>query len=348
VDGLLAVVEQFDGFELPARAWERAVLPARVERYEPSMLDMLTLTGQLGWARLSPPDTSARLQAGRVLRVALFPRHHGDAWRSLIPDAAAQHVDRSVNLDRTCLHVLDQLRARGACFAADVGRACDLDKHAVAWALATLATRGLVTSDGFAGVRVTIRALAQTVSAFERPHDAVGRWSLIEGEAPPAADAPAMRDAALDAQACALLQRYGIVFRRLLARETTAVSWRELSKTYRRLEARGEIRGGRFVTGVSGEQFALPDAVARLREIRRSDPDPRPITISAADPLNLTGILTSGERVRAVTSSRIAYRNGVAMAAVEGSRVRPLANLDTQSLDEAAAALSGRSPAARI
>jgi ATP-dependent Lhr-like helicase len=132
------------------------------------------------------------------------------------------------------------------------------------------------------------------------------------------------REAAVDLQARTLLRRYGIVFRRLLAREANVAPWRELTRVYRRLEARGEIRGGRFVAGMSGEQFAAADAVERMREVRRTPPDGRCLVISAADPLNLAGIVDPGERVRAITSSRVAYRDGVPVAALEGDYVRPL------------------------
>src|SRR5262252_6815541 len=140
----------------------------------------------------------------------------------------------------------------------------------------------------------------------------------------------------------ALLERYGVIFRRLLAREVNAPTWRELTRVYRRLEARGEIRGGRFVSGASGEQFALPQAVERLREVRRSAPDGRLITISAADPLNLTGILAADDRIRAVTSSRIVYRNGVAIAALEGEYLRPLAPVEPALAADVASAAAGR------
>ena len=153
---------------------------------------------------------------------------------------------------------------------------------------------------------------------------------------------PVDREAAVDTQARALLARYGVVFRRLLARETNAVAWRELTAVYRRLEARGEIRGGRFVSGISGEQFALPEAVERMREVRKSKRDGRVLTISAVDPLNLTGILTSGERVRSITSNRLAYRDGVALAAMEGDYVRPLTEIDPTVAGGLASALAGR------
>ena len=145
-------------------------------------------------------------------------------------------------------------------------------------------------------------------------------------------------DDAVDVHARALLQRYGVVFRRVAARENVA-SWRDLVRVYRRMEARGEIRGGRFVHGMSGEQFALPEAVERLRELRREGPDGKLIVISAADPLNLTGVLTTGERIRAIAGTRIAYRNGIALSVMEGDYLRPLS--DDHDF-EAATALAGR------
>jgi ATP-dependent Lhr-like helicase len=132
------------------------------------------------------------------------------------------------------------------------------------------------------------------------------------------------------------------VFRRLLARDTSGVPWRELARVYRRLEARGEIRGGRFVSGMTGEQFALPDAVDRLREIRRSPAGDRLVTISAADPLNLAGIVTPGDRIRAAAGNRIVYRDGVPVAAMEGDMLKRLVELDAPLAAEAAAAAAGR------
>ena len=157
----------------------------------------------------------------------------------------------------------------------------------------------------------------------------------------PARSPPHLRDAAVEAQAWSLLRRYGVVCRRLLSRETNACPWRELIRVYRRLEARGEIRGGRFVSGMSGEQFALVDAVSRLREIRRTPADGRLLVIGAVDPLNLAGIVTAGERVRAVASSRVVYRDGVPIAALEGECVRTLTGREPLPAD-LARVLTGR------
>lgn len=150
------------------------------------------------------------------------------------------------------------------------------------------------------------------------------------------------RDAAVETLAWSLLHRYGVVFRRLLAREAAPVPWRDLARVYRRLEARGEIRGGRFVSGMSGEQFALAEAVERLREVRRAEPDNQLTSISAADPLNLTGIVTGGERIRAAAANRIVYRNGVPLAAMEGDFLRSLSDVDPAIASDVAAAAAGR------
>jgi ATP-dependent Lhr-like helicase len=187
----------------------------------------------------------------------------------------------------------------------------------------------LIASDGFAGLRALVAPSARANFA--------GRWSIISS---------ATSENAVEIQAMTLLRRYGIVFRRMLTREPNAAPWRELARVYRRLEARGEIRGGRFVNGMSGEQFALPEAVEQLREIRRESHDNALVVICAADPLNLIGIITPGERIRAVGATRIAYRNGIPVSLMEGEYVRPLTDLDESSALSVAAALAGRRVAA--
>jgi ATP-dependent Lhr-like helicase len=283
IDGVHEVIKQLDGFEIAANAWERHVLPLRIDRYEPSLLDALCFAGEIGWARLTTG-------------VALFPRAHTSAWLT----------ETTPTLSEPAQHVLDVLRTRGASFARDLGDDTE--------ALDELVTAGLITSDGFIGRR-TERA---------------GRWSILT--------AAIDREEAVETQARALLKRYGVIFRRLLTREPNAAPWRELARVYRRLEARGEIRGGRFVSGMSGEQFALPEAVTQLREIRRTPADGRLTVISACDPLNLIGILTTTDRIRAIAGTRIAYRDGIPVAVMEGDFLRPFDQPDM----EAAAALAGR------
>ncbi|HYI07655.1 MAG TPA: DEAD/DEAH box helicase [Thermoanaerobaculia bacterium] len=305
-DGLQAVLAQLDGYEIAAGAWERSILPARIDGYEASMLDMLCLTGEIGWARLSPATTGVV----SVTPISLFLREHTGAWQSL-------RGESEIALSERAQAVLDTLRARGACFSRDLGNDAE--------ALSELVSAGLIASDGFAGLRTLIQPSARANFA--------GRWSIITG---------APSDDAVEIQARVFLRRYGVVFRRLVAREPNAAPWRDLARAYRRLEARGEIRGGRFVHGMSGEQFALPEAVERLREVRRETPDGAVIVLSAADPLNLTGILTTDERIRAVAGTRIAWRDGVAVSALEGEYLRPLVDLDAPTASAVASALAGR------
>jgi ATP-dependent Lhr-like helicase len=311
IDGLREIVSQLDGFEIAATAWERVVLPARMDRYDPALLDMLCLGGEVGWGRLSRQTSLVG-----VTPIALYLRTNADAWRMSAEDAAEMTLSESA---RT---VFETLRTHGASFSRDLGNDS---------ALTELVAAGLVTSDGFAGLR-------GLVDKHTRTPGVAGRWSL-SGGAPPT---PAATDDALERQARALLKRYGVVFRRILTRESNASQWRDLARVYRRLEARGEIRGGRFVNGMSGEQFALPEAVERMREIRRQPHDGRIVVISGADPVNLVGIITSGERVRALASTRIAYRDGIAISAIEGDYLRPLADVETAVASEAAALLAGR------
>jgi ATP-dependent Lhr-like helicase len=308
-EGLRAVVTQLDGVELPARAWERDVLPARVEGYDPAMLDMLCLTGEVAWARLS----SGPAQVVGATPIALYLRGHG----------SARFDAREAACSPAASTVLEHLRVRGASFASELASACGLTDDDVRAALAELVAAGMVSSDGFAGLRTIIGTT---------PTTATGRWFVVSSTAAPA----------VETVAWTLLRRYGVVFRRVLAREAHGVPWRELTQVYRRLEARGEIRGGRFVAGMSGEQFALPDAVERLREVRRTPPDDRLVTLSAADPLNLTGIVTPGDRLRAVAGNRIVHLRGVPVAAMEGDMLRVLEPVEPALAPRVAAAAAGR------
>ncbi|HEV8347910.1 MAG TPA: DEAD/DEAH box helicase [Vicinamibacterales bacterium] len=325
VEGLRTIVGVLDGFELAASAWEQSVLPARMDRYDPSMLDMLCLTGEVGWARLTSSPKAGDWATERTdivgaTPIALFLREHADAWAA----ARAASDCRSP--------ILDTLRQRGALFFHELVAACGMDEAAVRDAIGDLVSAGLVTSDGFAGLRAIVDPNGGPKALR---HHGAGRWSAISGATPD-------HDGVIEQQSRALLRRYGVIFRRLLTREANAPPWRELARVYRRLEARGEIRGGRFVTGVSGEQFALPDAVERLRETRRTAADGRCVAVSAADPLNLVGIVTSGERVRAAAGNRLVYRDGVPMAVLEGVFMRPLADFSAAAAAEVTTALAGR------
>jgi ATP-dependent Lhr-like helicase len=328
IEGLRAVIAQLDGLELPAVAWERHVLPARLEQFDRAWLDMLCLTGEVGWARVSSGPT----QMVGATPIGLYLRSHSDVWTTLrTNDAGSKEQAYDAGSKDPAYTVFEHLRARGASFAQEIRAACRLDADECYAALGELVAAGLVTSDSFAGLRAIVASGARRQSA-----DRAGRWSLLPTES------ATSRDEAVKALAWALLARYGVVFRRVLARETIGVPWREIVRAYRTLEARGEIRGGRFVSGMSGEQFALPDAVDRLREVRRSKPDDALITIAAADPLNLTGIVTFGDRMRTAAGNRIVYRNGVPLAALEGDMLRTLGEIDPSIAADVAAAAAGR------
>ena len=318
-DGLREIVAALDGYELAAGAWERAVLPARLDRYDPSMLDMICLAGEAGWGRLSPVLVQGSPAPGLVpaTPIALFLREHAAAWRTL------RTTEEEPPLGETARNVLSVLQSRGASFFGDLAPACGLDADQLRHAIGALVACGLVTSDGFSGLRALVWAARGRPAQHDRRSNFAGRWTAVAER-----DGEVTRDDAIELQAWTLLRRYGIVFRRLLTRETNAATWRELARVYRRLEARGEIRSGRFVTGMSGEQFASPDAVERLREVRRIAADGALIAISAADPLNLTGIVTAGERIRTAGRNRIVYRDGAPLAVLEGDFVRQFGPID--------------------
>ena len=256
------------------------MLPARLDRYDPSMLDMICLAGEAGWGRLSPAITTrearrpAWCRRRRSRSSCANTRAHGGRCGS--PSEEPQ-------LGETARQVLSVLRSRGASFFGDLASACGLDADQLRHAIGALVACGLATSDGFAGLRALVWA------ARGRPAQHDRRQQLrrpVDGHRG-GRRARSAREEAVELQAWSLLRRYGVVFRRLLTRETNAATWRELARVYRRLEARGEIRSGRFVTGMSGEQFALPHAVEQLRAGPAYPGGRRLVTISAADPLNL-------------------------------------------------------------
>jgi len=349
-EGVRAAVALLDGFELAARAWERTVLPARLARYERTDLDLLCLTGEAGWARLSAASSDPSA-VGSATPVAVFLREHAAAWQTLRRQrSGGGGVAPVIGAEAQAAFAV--LQQRGALFVREIAAACGVDDETTLLALAELVAAGLVTSDGFAGLRAIVQRPSPGSAAPARAASA-GRWSCLAGPADaghyegqtwrPASAGLSANDieAAIETQAWTLLRRYGIVFRRLLTREANAAPWRDLARVYRRLEARGEIRGGHFVAGMSGEQFALPDAIERMREVRRGDAGRGLQAISAADPLNLTGIVTSGERVRAVEGTRVAYRDGVPVAVMEGDYIRPLVSPDSLDAD-VSSVLAGR------
>jgi ATP-dependent helicase Lhr and Lhr-like helicase len=313
--GTLEVLRQLQGFEIPANAWERQVLSRRIAAYDPKWLDQLCLTGAVGWGRLSPhPATLEDSAEGKrrviptsVAPITFFIREEAD-W--MLPRHPGADGPEARGLSHGARLVLDFLRQRGASFFADVVRGTDKLKAEIETALWELVAAGLVTADGFDNLRSLIdpkRRSGQGSGRTARPRHSAGRWALLHTDA-------AEHTRAVEATCWMLLRRYGVVFRDLLARETIVPKWRELQVAFRRLEDRGEVRGGRFVDGFLGEQFALPVAVDSLRAQRKTPPSGENITISAADPLNLVGIIVPGERVPAISGRTVTYRDGAAVA----------------------------------
>ncbi|HWR34623.1 MAG TPA: DEAD/DEAH box helicase [Clostridia bacterium] len=324
--GALEILRQLQGFEIPANAWERQVLARRVREYDPEVLDQLCLTGAVGWGRLSPhpatvhanenaPGDGAEARTRRVVPtsvapITLFLREDSE-W--MAPRAHGEDAEQENGLSAVAREVLGFLRRRGASFFTDIVRGTGKLKSEVETGLWELVAAGFVTADGFDNLRALIdpkRRAGQGHGRTSRPRHSSGRWSLLYAES-------ADHARRVEATCWMLLKRYGVVFRELLAREANLPKWRELQIAFRRLEDRGEIRGGRFISGFIGEQFALPVAVESVREMKRIEPSGETITISAADPLNLVGVVVPGERVPAISGKTVTFRDGVAYEADE-------------------------------
>ena len=323
--GVLEVIRQLQGFEAPANSWEPCILAQRISGYNPQALDQLCLTGAVGWGRLSPhpatfevavaasPEveydlprsvTRHRVVPTSVAPVTFFVREES-GW--MIPRHPSLPAE-SLALSHAARSVLEFIRQRGASFFADIVRGTGKLKSEVEAGLWELVTAGLLTADGFDNLRALIdpkRRAGQGIGRSARPRHSSGRWSLLFAEQ------SADRLKAIEPVCRLLLARYGVIFRELTARETFPFKWRELLVTFRRLEDRGEIRGGRFVDGFLGEQFGLPVAVESLRAMRGVKPSGETAILSAADPLNLLGIIVPGERVPAISGRSITLRDGL-------------------------------------
>ncbi len=317
--GTLEALQQLQGFEAPANSWEQQILARRVANYDPNVLDRLCLTGAVGWGRLSPHPATLGEHKGAICRVTptsvapltFFVREYAD-WmssRHAADDAAAPGAGESACLSHAAREVLAHLRQRGASFFADIVRATGKIKAELETALWELVTAGLITADGFDNIRALIdpkRRAGHGKGHNARPRHSAGRWSLLHTTE--ALD----RSRVMESICWTLLKRYGVVFREMVTRETMTPRWRELLIALRRLEDQGEIRGGRFVSGFLGEQFALPVAVESLRASARQLASGEVVTISAADPLNLVGILIPGDRVSSSSGKTITVVDGVA------------------------------------
>jgi len=326
--GTVEALRQLQGYEAPANAWERQILAKRIADYNPAILDQLCLTGAVGWGRLSPhpaflDDSLAgtrRVMPSSIAPITFFVRDDAD-WMVARHNKSSMGDPASV-LSPGAREVLQFLKHRGASFFADIVRGTGKLKSEIESALWEMVAAGIITADGFDNLRALIdpkRRSGHGHGRSSRPRHSSGRWSLLDPD--PSAAETDSRGPALEAVCRMLLNRYGVVFREVLTRESILPRWREVLMALRRLEDRGEVRGGRFVSGFLGEQFALPLAVESLRATRSQGATGQTITISATDPLNLVGIIVPGERVPAVSGRFVGFRDGVAVEPVDRSTI---------------------------
>ena len=373
-NGVFEVIAQLQGLDIPSVAWERDILPLRIENYQAEWLDELCLTGEVGWGRLFPPPRNpdkSRPMASltRVAPISFFLREDV-VWLG----TRSPELDFD-GLSSPARQVYELLEIRGAMFAADILTATRMLNDHLDDALGELVARGFLTADGIAGLRALVgekpspsrRLGRQKVERKRSTKAAIGRWS-IRIAARPSTELPSspnsnrdrrvpsdtsakiqplsdskpveaigdnprvIRERVNEDWAWQLLRRWGVVFRDLLAREDGAPAWYELLQVLRRLEARGEIRGGRFIAGVAGEQFALTDSVQHLRRLRDEGSTQELVVISGADPLNLVGIITRQERVPCTASNRVAFLDGLPVACLQGGEVRWIGQVSRESM----------------
>jgi ATP-dependent Lhr-like helicase len=336
---LAKILEQLEGCNLPASAWESDILPRRIKPYFGSELDQLCNSGKFLWLRLKPVTGSHPKSAGKTTSIALIERSHLDAWRNFSPLPDKDKLE----LPGNALRVYEALGQWGASFFQEMMSETGLLKTQLEEALGVLVASGLVTSDSFQGLRTLV--MPQKILhrrskryPFHDPLAAAGRWSLLRPQRFGFEDSyqPVEHIARI------LLLRYGVIFRKLLDNEENLPAWRELLYIYRRLEARGELRGGRFVQGFAGEQFALPGALNTLRDVRKQAKTGELTVINCADPLNLSGIITPGERIPSISSQRMIYRDGVPLAFGQRDKVTYLQTMDAEHQWQLQWALMGK------
>jgi ATP-dependent Lhr-like helicase len=326
--GVLEVIDQLQGFETAAGAWEGEILKARVSDYRPEFIDSLCLGGDVVWGRWRCRATQAEVPSRRpgVHRTAAL----GLAIREDMPLLLDPVRPDEEALSVPARHILEFLRRRGASFFPEITAGTKHLPSEVEDALWQLVAAGLVTADSFAALRSLVsgetRRLQHSRRRRREPRRTrEGRWSLLQGN-------PVAAESRIEFWAQQYVRRYGVLCRELLAREPSAPPWRDLLRFLRRSEARGEMRGGRFIAGLNGEQFAMPDAIDALRAVRRKGPQGLYVRISACDPLNLVGVLTPGARIAAILGNRIVYRDGVPVAAMENKQTRFLSEVESAEL----------------
>ena len=314
VEALSGIIEQLEGVAVPAAAWESDILPARMQDYNPNWLDSVCLSGRASWLRLQAYASGAA--PVRATPIVLLTRKHLALWQTPEID------DSGLRLSHPAQRIREYLQAHGASFYTDIAHGCGVLPTQAEEGLSELVSAGLVSADSFSGLRALVmpmdrkRKLAARGLRIARfGLEDAGRWSLLRRSA------TATVDDRMQQLAFILLHRYGVVFRKLLINESAQLPpWHEMLRVFRQLEAQGLIRGGRFVGGVTGEQYALPEAVTALRALRKQPHDGQMVSLSAADPLNLSGVLMPGPRIPSLTSNRLLLRDGVLIASQVGGQ----------------------------
>jgi ATP-dependent helicase Lhr and Lhr-like helicase len=338
-DAVAAVLAQLEGYEAPASAWETDILPARITEYEPEWLDEHCRAGRFVWTRLEPRafDRDRGASPIRSTPITLLARRSVKAWSAFTAGHDPEHLGSRARA------VMEYIKTSGASFFDEIAEHVGMLPVEAEEALAELVALGMVNSDSFGGLRALLvpssqRGRASGRGSRRKRHMALfamadaGRWALVRR--PGAADRP--DEESIEHVVRTLLRRWGVIFWRLLAREAAWLPpWRDIVMCCRRLEARGEIRGGRFVAGFSGEQYAAPEAIAPLREARRRPHTGQQVSLSGADPLNLLGIVTPGARLPSLAGNRILYRDGLPIAIYAGGEVQFLEKLEPQEEWEA-------------
>ena len=353
-DAVAAVLSQLEGFEAPAGAWESEILAGRIAHYEPQWLDEHCRAGRFVWTRLASRRHDADSGAGpvRSAPIILLPRRAVPVWSALTQPHDVTHLSAKPRA------VLDFLHERGASFFDDIADGVRLLPVEVEDALGDLVSLGLVNSDSFGGLRALLIPTSQRVKQSSRVRRGrrltlfgmadAGRWTLVRRESPPAAGAPPSEEA-VEQVVRSLLRRWGVIFWKLLSREADWLpTWRAILSCCRRLEARGEIRGGRFIAGFAGEQYATLDAVALLRKARDAPAGHEYVSVSGADPLNLAGIVTPGARLPSLAGNRLLYRDGLPVAWFAGGDITYLVDLDPRERNEVQTAIFTRATNASV
>lgn len=342
-EALAGVLSQLEGFEAPAALWEAELLPARVKDYSSAWLDDLCTAGRTLWMRLRPmaADTRAAGTSLRSTPLLLLPRRSAALWASLAPPGADD-----AQLSSRAQRAVAYLAEHGASFFDEIAHGTRLLQAELEEALSELVVRGRVNCDSYAGLRALLVPAGKRATAASRQRRRVplysiedaGRWTLVRQ---PVSTQAALPAEAIEHVARVLLRRYGVVAWRIVEREAAWLPpWRELVRVYRRLEARGEIRGGRFIDGSTGEQFALPEAITAMRQVRRQSPDEHLVCLAASDPANLLGTVLAGPRLPRVAGAKVLYRGGVPIATSVAGQVEFLQALSPPQQQAATRALS--------